>query len=150
MELLIARGSAASLFCPCILFVMFVGCGSDDGRATVRGSGSVDGVPLDAGVIALVPEPGSSGLAAGGVIESGSYSIASDGPLPGKYMVQITASRKTGQMVEVPTIGPGSQPGTMVEQTEQYIPAKYNKNTELIVEIESGSNRCDFELSSAG
>ena len=135
MELLIARGSAASLFYPCILFVMFVGCGSDDGRATVRGSVTFDGVPLDAGVIALVPEPGSSGLAAGGVIESGSYSIASDGPLPGKYMVQITASRKTGQMVE---------------QTEQYIPAKYYKNTELIVEIESGSNRCDFELSSAG
>ena len=135
MELLIARGSAASLFYPCILFVMFVGCGSDDGRATVRGSVTFDGVPLDAGVIALVPEPGTSGLAAGGVIESGSYSSASDGPLPGKYMVQITASRKTGQMVE---------------QTEQYIPAKYNKNTELIVEIESGSNRCDFELSSAG
>ena len=114
---------------------MFVGCGSDDGRATVRGSVTFDGVPLDAGVIALVPEPGSSGSAAGGEIESGSYSISSDGPLPGKYMVQITASRKTGQMVE---------------QTEQYIPAKYNKNTELIVEIESGSNRCDFELSSAG
>ena len=105
---------------------------------------------MDAGVITLVPEPGSSGLAAGGVIEDGSYSIASKGPLPGKYLVQITASRPTGEMVEAPTIGPGSEAGTMVEQTEQYIPANYNENTELIVEIEPGSNRHDFTLTSAG
>ena len=130
----------------CLLLVMAAGCGRGDGRATVKGNVWLDGAPLESGSIALVPSPGSSGVAAGGVIKNGTYSITKKGPLPGEYQVQITAWRKTGQMVPAPTIGPVAKEGEMVEQTEQYIPEKYNESSELTVEIQPGHNRHDFEL----
>jgi hypothetical protein len=146
MAKLLSRDLACILVCLWLLPPLVAGCDKGDGRATVRGRVTLNGAPLESGLIELVPVTGSAGLAAGGVIENGSYAITRKGPLPGNYQVRITAWRKTGQVVEVPTIGPGAIEGAMMEEKAQYIPQKYNTNSELVVEIEAGRNRHDFEL----
>ena len=130
----------------CVPSLLQAGCGGEDGRATVRGTVSLEGVPLESGMIQFLPTPGSSGLAAGAIIENGRYSITKKGPMPGNYKVLVTACHKTGQMVPVPTIGPGVKEGEMMEEKVQFIPDKYNTNSELMVEIEPGRNSHNFEL----
>jgi hypothetical protein len=36
----------------------------------------------------------------------------------------------------------------MIDITEQYVPEKFNQNSELKLDINRGSNRKDFELTS--
>ena len=134
------------VLCLSLLLAPLAGCGRGDGRATVVGEVSLDGAPLATGLIEFTPAPGTTGVAAGGVIENGSYAIPDKGPLPGSYQVRITAIRATGRQVPMPTIGPGARPGAMMEEKVQYIPARYNTETELVVEIEAGKNRHNFEL----
>ena len=130
----------------CMLAFLQAGCGGDNGRATVHGTVSLEGIPLESGLIQFLPAADSSGLAAGASIENGRYTIKQRGPLPGSYQVHITASRETGRMIEAPTIGPGAKKGVMVEETMQYIPDRYNAHSELTIEINPGANQHDFDL----
>jgi len=121
-----------------------VGCG--DGRVKVQGSVTFDGQPVEEGTIAFEPADGK-GTSAGGTIKDGKYTLSGESAVqPGKKIVRINAVRKTGQKVEA---GPPSPPGTMVEQVERYIPAKYNRQSTLTCEVTaSGSNQHDFPLTS--
>ena len=84
-----------------IVALSLFGCDGDGlQRATVRGTVTVDGQPLQSGSIALLPQPGTKGPSVGGAIESGSYVLAGDsGPVRGSYRVEIRATRKTGRQV---------------------------------------------------
>jgi len=63
--------------------------------------------------------------------------------LPGRFRVEITASRLTNRKVLDPFRG------KMVVREEQFIPTKYNSQSELEVVIGSGApNRLDFALTS--
>ena len=76
-------------------------------------------------------------------IVDGKYSIGSgSGPPPGKYRVEIIWYKKTGKQVV------GSDPPNKEDETIQVIPEKYNKSSELKVELTSGSNTHDFPLKS--
>ena len=63
--------------------------------------------------------------------------------LPGSQKVLITATR------DDPTKKlPGIEPGTTVLGRVQYIPAKYNKQTELKKEVGEDGDEFTFELKS--
>ena len=119
-----------------------LGCGGSLNTAAVDGSVSVDGVPVESGSITFVPIEGTSGHSAGGVIESGRYSIsATDGPLIGVNNVAITGRRKTGKKIPVP----GTE-NVMMDETVDVVPARYQTGKELEREILPGTNTLDFDL----
>ena len=118
------------------------GCGGDAiDRLAVSGEVTLDGRPLDDASITLVPiGPGPS---AGAEISAGNFTIErSVGPSPGKYRVEIRAYRGTGRQIP-----DDDAPGQMIEATEPIIPGRYNRDTELEVEVTvDGENHFQFAL----
>ena len=116
------------------LAIATAGCG---GPTTYPVSGTVtcDGAPIAEGYIAFIPAmPGPGG---GGAIVNGRYSVHAQ---PGQARVEITASKK----ITLPSGKTGPQGQT--EEIRQYLPARYNANTELIKEVQAQKNSIDFEL----
>lgn len=122
---------------------LLAGCGPKDGvsRASVTGSVTLDGAPVPTGVILFIPQAGVIGPPVQIVIDKGVYrSDAAAGPTIGMNSVQISAVRKTGKIITVE--------GNKVEETEVYIPKRYNENSELSSDIKAGENKFDFALQS--
>ena len=118
------------------------GCGSSD-RSSVTGTVTLDGQPLEKGSINLMPMPGTKSPTAGAQIVDGNFTVAAKGgTFAGKFRVEITASRPSGKKI------PHPMTGEMIEATEQFLPAKYNKQSELQVEITEGTNQLEFPLTS--
>ena len=122
-----------------LLGCLTVLCGCEQGPRyyEVTGTVSLDGKPLEeAGIIfspmdsSLGPEPST--------IKNGQYSLRA---LEGKKRVEISASKIIpGSKVR----GAGGEP-----VPEEYLPAKYNMNSELTADVKpSGPNKFDFDLKS--
>lgn len=110
------------------------GCGPS-GPTTYPVSGTVtfNGEPLPDGYITFVPEDASVGPE-GSAIENGEFSFRAR---EGKKKVKIEASRFVGPVNPVMGLTP----------KEQYIPDRYNVNSELAEEVTAdGDNRFTFEL----
>jgi hypothetical protein len=120
------------------------GCGDRSGRQGIEGTVSMDGNPLEKGHISFRPQQGTASPSAGGDIAGGKFSIAPErGLMPGKFRVEITASRPTGEKAVAPITG------KMVAIEEQYLPAKYNEQSLLEASVESsGPNRFEFAITS--
>lgn len=116
------------------LVLAMSGCGSHTHE--VSGTVTFDGVPISEGRISFVPE--GSGPGGGGAITNGSYSAAVP---PGKAKVQITASK----VMKLPAGEKGMYGKT--EEMRDYIPSKYNSDTELKADI-TGPSKLNFELKS--
>jgi len=125
------------------LFVLAVGC-SESARKEVTGTVLLDGEPLPAGQIQLRPLPGTSGPSAGASIVDGKFRIEpKSGPLAGKFRVEITASRPTGEKRRV------DFSDEMTDVYEQYVLHRYNEASELEATVdETGTTELEFELSS--
>lgn len=123
--------------------VVFPGCSGDTSRLAVEGEVTFDGNPLPAGKISFTPMPGTSSPTAGATITDGSFKVAAaKGLRPGTFRVEIKALRPTGKTTRDDLSG---QP---IEQREQYIPARYNAESELAAEIKAGeSTQLKFALS---
>ena len=131
----------------CLLAVMGTGCGapSGPGRVNVYGTITMDGQPVPDGTISFIPARETVGPTAGATITKGYYEINQNGPTVGKYRIEIKAVRKTGKQIPAGTPAP---PGTMIDEIEHYIPAKYNTKTELEITFKPGSNKANFDLTS--
>jgi len=131
-----------------LLFTTFhFGCGGGDGldRQSVSGAVSLDGAPLKEGQIQFFPAANAAeAIATGGKITDGKFSIPqADGPIPGTYTVQITASGGEQAKPE----GNDGMPGTGPKHDKELIPAKYNVQSTLKAEVKSGAdNTFDFPL----
>jgi hypothetical protein len=126
-----------------LVTLALAGCG-DSGRQALQGTVTLDGRPLEAGYIRFRPEPGSASPTAGGQIAGGRFSISRQGgTMAGRFHVEITATRSTGRTsVDVET-------GETVEDLEQYLPPKYNSQSELEVEVSPGTGSTfQFDLES--
>ncbi|MGI6416697.1 MAG: hypothetical protein ACOX1P_13580 [Thermoguttaceae bacterium] len=120
------------------------GCGGSS-LATVQGTVTFDGEPVQQGSIAFEPADGV-GPVAGGMIEGGKYVLAGEtGVTPGKKIVRITATRSTGKKIEA---GPPEPEGTMVDEIVSFIPEIYNQKSTLTVEVATGEATHNFELKS--
>ncbi|WP_437188206.1 hypothetical protein SH668x_001637 [Planctomicrobium sp. SH668] len=118
------------------------GCGGgNDNRASISGSVTFNGEPVEEGSITFIAEKGPS---TGGAISNGTYSIPSEnGPMLGNNTVHISWNKKTGKQIEA---GSPTPAGTKIDERKEAIPDKYNKKSELKVDIKSGANKEDFTL----
>lgn len=130
-----------------LIFIVLALAGCDDGdanRAEVHGTVTADGQPIQSGTIRFIPTEGTTGPSAGGAIENGKYRLdPTNGPVVGRHRVEIRAQRKSGRQIES---GFPDPPGTLIDEVVQFIPAHYNDQSDLVVEVKRGSNLHDFRL----
>lgn len=125
-----------------IAMLIPLGCSHGPERGEVSGVITLaDGKPLESGIIRFVPvESGPSSFAP---IVAGHYLLTGDkSPILGQHKVVITAQRKTGRKLQQPD-GP---PGVFYDEIDQFLPAEYNQQTQLRIEIHSGKNTFDQKL----
>jgi len=131
-----------------VAFVLTVVSGCGDSRpksASLHGEVRFQGKPVAEGAIRLFPTKGTSGHGAGSRIVEGRYEIAeAKGLVEGTYLASITASRRTGRQSPRLERQPNDAPFTF--EIEQYLPRKYNDESELTVTLTSGRNKYDFQL----
>jgi len=116
--------------------LMAAGC---DGSklADVSGTVTFDGTPVEEGTITFIPADGQ-GQTAGGPIKDGKYSAQ----VPvGTMKVSISYPKAVGKKKLYNT--PNSPEGTIWKEG---LPARYNEQTELVLEVKSGRNTKDWEL----
>jgi len=123
--------------CPFVIAALLAGCEATTPgpvKYAIKGQVQLDGQPVSEGAIQFRPvDP--DGTPEGATIRTGHFSAQAR---PGEYLVEITAGRETGQ------IGPLGE-----RMTEQYIPEKYNKTTELTVQVEDRNQQnVSFDLKS--
>ena len=124
----------------CLLFL--IGCGSNDGFLRVSGKITLDGTPLKDGLIVFNPAQGESGASISAEVKNGVYSTRVDS---GKKIVKITAQEE----IDNPDLAKTDlkkNPLIPLKITRSIIPEKYNKRTELTVEISQDKSKFDFDL----
>ena len=130
----IVLATVAAIFC-------FTGCGGST-APSLKGKVTLDGVPVTSGNIVFLPEQ-SDGRKAVAVIEDGNYVVpAEEGLLPGKYRVEVSWHKPTGKKI------PSADPGMMMDETREAIPAKYTSDSTLMADLAPGEASKDFALTS--
>jgi hypothetical protein len=113
---------------------LFVGCGGGDGAADVAGEVTLDGKPIEEGVIHFMPVDGKSRTAST-FIRGGHFQARV--PL-GKHRVEISS-------VQARPLRPGQDADSATGA--EVVPARYNTKSELRAEVVPGRNEPRFELS---
>ena len=132
--------SVLSAFAVCLV-VGPAGCGKSL-PPTVHGKVTLDSEAVTAGNIAFFSQE-AKGSKAAAAIEQGAYAISPQDKLrPGKYRVEISWRKPTGKKIS------SADPGMMIDETREAVPAKYNTESTLIAEIGSGDAKKDFDLTS--
>jgi hypothetical protein len=124
------------------LAVALVGCvqkPTGPQRAAVHGKVTLDGKPITAGQISLVPITPGAGPAWGTVVKDGQYASTATGPVVGKSKVEIRASGNRAAT---------SESGDWKSNYVELIPARYNAQSTLEVDVRPGDNTFDFQLKS--
>jgi hypothetical protein len=105
----------------------------------VSGAITVDGKPLAAGTMTLVPDGGQLGPQPCEV-KDGRYTGRA---FAGRHKVEVRANRKLGRKI------PSETPGVLFEPEVNYLPARYNDATTLTLTVEAKpDNAADFALTS--
>jgi hypothetical protein len=133
-------------WCGALLVVLIAGCGkrdyAGDRRLPVSGKVTVDGEPLEFGLISFLPQ-GEGGRVSGGPIKNGSYSVEEPmGPTAGKYRVEIRWNKPTGRRVK------DAYGDEIMDEYKEGLPAKYHTNSELTAEVSAEQTTFDFTLQS--
>ena len=118
-----------------LLTCAFVGCGGD-GKYPVRGQVTWEGEPIPLehnGFVTLTPVDSSVAPDAGPIGADGRFDFRAS---PGEKRVEILISRPQGKVIEA--MGMAAQ--------EQYIPGRYNEQTELTATIKKETNELQFDL----
>jgi hypothetical protein len=125
------------------LLLLVVGCNVQSGGVNAEGAITYDNSPVERGVITFTPSNSSTGQQVRFVeIVDGHYEMKGDlAPQPGAYSVTIEGVKKVND-ARAPDYA--KDENGMIDK--QYLPEKYNKKTELSVEIKEGQSQYDFEL----
>jgi len=155
------RRNGCSVGLLALISLVAVGCndgGTDDlPREPISGTVSYDGKPLANGTIQFQPASQAEGMAAGGMVINGRFDVPrSEGPVPGKYKVQIDSIDET---ISVPAPDPPPSPdgdafpgelkilAPKKMMKKRLIPPRYNSQTELVGEVKAGGpNTYKFDL----
>src|SRR5262245_57469496 len=117
-----------------LLFTAGCAGGTTYPGATVSGTVTLDGKPIEEGTINFVPTTPGQGQAASATIAGGKYSAAKV-PL-GKVTVNFVAQHKTGKKI------PGSS--EPIDEIINLIPSKYAAG--VPTDISGDKSDCNFEL----
>jgi hypothetical protein len=122
---------------PVVLLLFLGGCDRGPAVGAVTGAITLDGQPVDGGLIRLEPMDGNS-QPADCIVKGGQYSVT----MPvGEKKVQIYWT-KTSSPGKLDTASQGS------EQVVALIPARYNDQTTLTYAVEKGQATKDWALTS--
>lgn len=117
------------------------GCGeSGPRRFSLSGTVTYDGQPVANGSMGLGPVDSKTKGVVTDIIDGHYEFTRANGPVGGKYTVWIEAQRPSGKKI------PSEDGSAPVDQLIQYIPAAYNVNSTLEVEITADRNDLDFHL----
>ncbi|MDG1873935.1 MAG: hypothetical protein P8J27_08490 [Mariniblastus sp.] len=129
--------------------ILLSGCGDTRPfQATiVHGSVSFQGTPIQNGEIRFYPKDGTKGPVSGGPIKDGRFEVKTKGGVPvGNHSVKIQAFQTTTakQNEDLPPEVAADFSGDL----QQFLPQKFNTNTELTAEVFSSEKRqqLDFDL----
>lgn len=112
-------------------------------RPVVEGTALLDGRPVDGGWILLIPEAGTLGATVGGTLAAGRYRLAGrSSPSVGRHRIEIRRSLRTGRQVP----NPANPHGGLVDEVVEAIPARYNADSVLSIDVVPGVNRRDLAL----
>ena len=133
---------ALSAVTPALWMMLCTGCGGDGlNLAPVSGTVTLDGKPVKGASLEFIPQAPGGSVAYGTTDENGYYSMyfgsSGTGAVIGRSLVRITSD-------DVVSIA-----GKNYERMEVF-PQKYNVNSELFVDVVSGSNKFDFPCESGG
>jgi hypothetical protein len=123
----------------CCVTLALSGCGELDLREAVSGRVTLDGQPLAHGSLRFEPLDAKIGQAAGAVIKQGQFQVdRSQGLTPGAYRVAVSS----------PRVDPAAAPSMDYSgPAEEQISPRYNTNSELQINVESGgTNQFQFDL----
>lgn len=122
-----------------VALLALAGCNSGPTMGDVRGTVLVDGKPAEGGGITFEPADGN-GQTAGGEIHNGQY--ATQVPV-GAAKVRISVAKVVGRKKVYDTPDSPIMPITV-----EALPARYNEQTELELEVKPGLNQKDWDLKS--
>ncbi len=129
-----------------IALVALFGCGDNSGpdKLIISGTVTFQGAPIEKGQIRFTPTADTKGPTSGAIIENGAYEAKARGGVPiGTHRVQITATRPTGESKPKDLQGLDIIP----DPQEQYIPEKYNTQSEITLTVEAGGESThNFDL----
>ena len=128
-----------------VLALALAGLAGCSGQQTVTGAVTLDGAPVDGGIISFTPkdkEEGSAPAPKSGPITGGKYKVSLP---PGSYRVDINWAKKTGRQVGTP-----GDPEVPMDETVEVIPAIYNNPSTLAADVKSGATTFNFDLQSQG
>src|SRR5947207_8876109 len=126
-------GQITRLSAICLVIATCFGCGKNGPRrAAVSGHVTLDGQPIDEGVIQFLPVEGTVGPETGGVITNGQYDIPHErGAVVGKSRVELRASKKTGRKIQDPT----GRSGVLTDEYKEMFRPSSNTNSTMVREI---------------
>jgi hypothetical protein len=121
-----------------LLPVLFLSsCSPNDRGIVISGNVTLDGTPIPNGQIHFLDQQTQVPAAAG--IRNGKYSVSIE---PGEKSVKVFAEKIIGKIQRDP-----SQPnGEMIDQTEQYVPEKFNVKSELKITVVNSKEIHNFNL----
>jgi hypothetical protein len=136
-----------TVFFAAVALVFVSGCGGETiERATVSGNVTLDGKPMPSGQIRFIPTSETGGPIWSAWIKDGKYTTAGTKGTPvGELRIEIDAFRTPASYKGLPPAAEGEE--AMIPQ-EQFLPAKYNTQSELKMTIPpgSGSVEKDWDL----
>ena len=133
-------------FLPLCLCLVVFGC-SNDPRPPISGNVTFDGVPIQDGSIAFLPEDGTGAGGSAPIINGKFTANVSSG----RMVVQIYGNREpTAEEAQAQTnspMGGSGMPGSGPQKT-QFVPAKFNAATTLRADIQKTQKDLNFDLKS--
>jgi hypothetical protein len=131
--------------CAALTCAELAGCGrksyTGDQRFPLSGKVTVNGQPIQLGVIAFMPQ-GDKARVSGGPIRGGNYSIPEEnGANAGTYHVVIHWNKMTGKKIPNPL-----DRTQIIDEMEEGLPPKYHKNSELTAEVSADQTTFNFDL----
>lgn len=124
--------------------VSVAGCGGVEGpaREPISGVVTLDGKPLDQGLITFIPESGGD-LIVSGLVVDGAFDLPRhEGPGLGAHRVEVRARKETGKVLKN-----REDPENPIKEQVEAVPVRYNQRSELRAEVlEGADNRFTYEL----
>lgn len=130
----LSRYAPAAMLCGLLLLT---GCGGPSNVGGVEGVVTLDGKPLPNAMVQFQPETGRPSV--GMTDAEGRYQLQYTADAAGAALGRHTVCISTG----------GKRMNAETGEIKVYpelVPAKYNTNTELTVEVKPGGNELNFEL----
>jgi hypothetical protein len=118
---------------------LLAGCSGGNATGTVRGEVTLDGRPLERGIIRFVPANGQAPTADAGITDG---KFTATVPV-GEMKVEITAPKVVGKHKMFNTAD-----SPQVDAVTELIPPRYNVRSELKMTVRSGSQEKSFRLRS--